>query len=231
VRGLGGGGGVPGSAAGDRVELPGVLSAALFTNLDLAREVLGASLPEGTIELVRTRVGLPVLVEARLQHEQRTLRATKRVLVSERLDGNVNPPPPRFMFGDELVIGDEHGLPFTCAAASGRVLVVPPGSDVKLAPVVHGQRESWLQSYQIIDARGDLQDRTETAFYSWYVTAGEISPGTTKAPDRAATWSTPAEPGDQRVWVIVRDGHGGVSACGLQVSLEGAQNADSRVGQ
>jgi len=218
----------PSFASGERAELPGLLSTALFANLDLAREVLGASLPEGAIELVRMRVGVPVLVEARMEHERRTLRATKRVLVSERADGNDNPPPPRFMLGDELVIGvEDPDLPFVCAGASGRVPVVEPSSEVKLAPIVEGsgededdREEPWLERYQIIDARGDLQNRTETAFYSWYVSdGGEIDPGTTKAPDRDATWKTPKAPGCHRVWVIVRDGHGGTSACGVDIAV------------
>ncbi|HMI91150.1 MAG TPA: hypothetical protein VK509_07290, partial [Polyangiales bacterium] len=218
----------PAIASGEQVELPGVLSAALFANLDLAREVLGASLPEGTIDLVRTRVGLPVLVEARLQHERRTLRATKRLLVSDRQDGNANPPPPRFELDDQLVIGVEDlDQPFTCAGVSGRVPVVEPGSEVKLAPVVDGDEEPWLERYQIIDARGDLQNRTETAFYSWYVSGGDVGPGTTKGPDRDATWQTPKEPGCQRVWVIIRDGHGGTSACGVDVAVATGDAAES----
>jgi len=218
----------PAFASGERAELPGLLSTALFANLDLAREVLGASLPEGTIDLVRTRVGLPVLVEARLEHQGRTLRATKRVLVSERTDGNDNPPPPRFTLGGELVTGaDDAERPFTCTAASGRGLIVEPNSDVELEPDIEGGRkgddgeleEPWLERYQIIDARGDLQDREETAFYSWYVSDGDIDPGTTKAPDRNATWRTPKDRGCHRLWVIVRDGHGGTSACGVHVAV------------
>jgi hypothetical protein len=232
-RGEGCGAEDPAFASGERAELPGLLSAALFANLDLAREVLGSTLPEGTIDLVRTRVGLPVLVEARLTDGRRTLRATKRVLVSERADGNENPPSPRFNLAGELVIGvDDPDLPFTCAGASGRTPIVPPNTDVELAPVVEGSdagdagidgdgadEEPWLQRYQIIDARGDLQDRKETAFYSWYVSAGAIDPGTTKAPERNATWRTPKEAGEQRIWLIVRDGHGGTSACVTEVRV------------
>jgi hypothetical protein len=219
----------PSFASGERAELPGLLSAALFANLDLAREVLGSTLPEGTIDLVRTRVGLPVLVEARLEHEGRTLRATKRVLVSERTDGNDNPPAPRFTLGGELVIAvDDPAQPFTCAAASGRALIVEANSDVELEPNIEGDRkdedgereEPWLERYQIIDARGDLQNREETAFYSWYVSAGEIDPGTTKSPDRTATWRTPKEEGAHRLWLIVRDGHGGTSACVTEVGVK-----------
>jgi hypothetical protein len=239
-RGEGCGAEDPAFASGERAELPGLLSTALFANLDLAREVLGSTLPEGTIDLVRTRVGLPVLVEARLVHGRRTLRATKRVLVSERADGNENPPPPRFTLGGELVIGvDDPDLPFTCAGASGRTPVVEANSDVELAPVVEGSDagdpgadgedegdEPWLERYQVIDARGDLQDREETAFYSWYVSAGEIDPGTTKAPDRIATWRTPKEAGDHRVWLIVRDGHGGTSACVADVHVSTTKSGD-----
>jgi hypothetical protein len=210
----------PALATGARAQLPGILSAALFANLDLAREVLGGTLPEGTIDLVRTRVGLPLLVEARFEHDDRILRATKRVLVSERTDGNANPPPPRFELGGEAVTVVDPEQPFECATASGAVPVVEPDTAVELAP--EGKRdedEPWLERYQIIDARGDLQNRTESAFYSWYVTGGDVDPGSTKSPDRDTTWQTPKDEACHRVWVIVRDGHGGTSACGVDVAV------------
>jgi hypothetical protein len=210
----------PAFATGARVQLPGILGAALFANLDLAREVLGGALPEGTIDLVRTRVGLPLLVEARFEHDDRILRATKRVLVSERTDGNANPPPPSFELGGEPVTVVDPEQPFACATASGAVPVVDPGSEVELAPQGK-EEEPWLERYQIIDARGDLQNRTESAFYSWYVTGGDVDPGTSKTPDRDAKWRTPAEDACHRVWVIVRDGHGGTSACGVDVAVGG----------
>ena len=32
-------------------------------------------------------------------------------------------------------------------------------------------------------------------------------------------WTAPAEPGPQAIWVVVRDGHGGSSACRLDVEV------------
>ena len=207
---------------GPRATLPGLLSSALFANLDLAREVLGSSLPPDAIDLVRERVGLPVLVEARFELEGRAIRTTKRVLFSQRADGNSNPPPPSFKLGKDgeaVTALDDPERPFRCASESGALPVLNAGSEVKLVPVYEGKEEPWTERYQVIDVRGDVHTRDETAFYSWYATGGDLSPGVTKPPDRDATWRTPSKPGRHRLWVIVRDGHGGASACGLDVRV------------
>ena len=207
-------------ATGPRATLPGLLGAGLFANLELAREVLGGSLPENSIDLIRERVGLPLLVEARFEHDGKRIRTTKRVLISERAQGNTNPPPPSFMLGKDPITVRDPARPFTCASEPGEPPELPANTAVKLLPIYDGDEEPWTERYQVIDLRGDLHTREETAFYSWYATGGSLDPSVSKAPEREATWMTPRAPGKHRLWVIVRDGHGGASACELAVRIE-----------
>lgn len=222
--GEGCGAGDPRFATGPRATLPGLLGAALFANLELAREVLGGSLPENSIDLIRERVGLPLLVEARFEHDGKRIRTTKRVLISERARGNTNPPPPSFVLRtegiNETISVPDLAQPFTCASESGEPPELPANTAVRLVPVFDGSQEPWTERYQVIDLRGDLHTREETAFYSWYATGGSLDPSVSKAPEREATWVTPREPGNHRLWVIVRDGHGGASACELAVRID-----------
>jgi hypothetical protein len=110
---------------------------------------------------------------------------------------------------------------FTCRPVDGAPLVLPRNSDVELSPIVagDGEIEPWLESYDVIDMRGELQPRDEIAFYSWFSTGGELSEGVTKAPLRNEVWRTPRAAGCHSLWLVVRDGHGGASACRLDVAV------------
>ena len=91
---------------------------------------------------------------------------------------------------------------------------------IEIAPATEDGEEPWLEDYQVIDARGELQERTERAFYSWFSTGGEFDQNVTKSPLRNQIWRTPATPGTYPLWLVVRDGHGGASACDLEVEIE-----------
>jgi hypothetical protein len=71
----------------------------------------------------------------------------------------------------------------------------------------------------VIDMRGELHARDEIAFYSWFATGGELREGVTKSPLRNEIWRTPRASGCHTLWVVVRDGHGGASACGVAVTV------------
>ena len=90
----------------------------------------------------------------------------------------------------------------------------------RLAPSVQDGAEDWLESYRVLDARGELQERAERAFYSWYATGGDFDRQVTRSPLRNQLWTAPREPGANRLWLVVRDGHGGTSACGMDVTVD-----------
>jgi hypothetical protein len=200
---------------GPTAQLPGLLTTGLFENLEVIAMTLGTELPEGIIEQIRSSVGIAFLIEATVRTEGKLVRATKRVLISENPSPHTNPPPPQFMFGDQAIVSDPE-RPLICVRDDGEPVTAEPGESVELAP----EEEEWFETYNIINARGELREREERAFYSWYATAGDLDSGSTKSPLRNNIWRTPALPGDYPLWIIVRDGHGGTSACELTVTVE-----------
>jgi hypothetical protein len=215
--GCGGGRGIS-LGDGERAVLDGDATQKFFDDLELAALILGDALPRDTVELVRTAVGMPYLIEGTFDMDGKHIRARKRVLVSRRGTPHTNPPPPRFMLGETEIVPSD-GDPLTCAAANGKTPVVGRDREVELAPIVEGAEEPWLERYPVIDVRGALLERDERAYYSWFATGGELDQGVTKAPLRNEIWRAPVESGCHTLWVVVRDGHGGTSTCRLDVAV------------
>jgi hypothetical protein len=200
---------------GPTAQLPGVLTTDLFDNLEVIAMTLGTDLPEGIVEQIRSSVGIAFLVEATVRTEGKLVRATKRVLISESPTPHTNPPTPQFMFGAQSIVTDPE-RPLVCIREDGEPVTAEPGESVELAP----EEEEWFETYNILNARGELQEREERAFYAWYATAGDLDSGSTKSPLRNNVWRTPVMRGDYPLWLIIRDGHGGTSACELTVVIE-----------
>ena len=214
---------------GPTAQLPGLLTMDLFDNLEVIAMTIGTDLPEGIVEQIRSSVGIAFLVEATVRTEGKLVRATKRVLISENEQPHTNPPPPELMFGDQAVVTDPE-QPLRCVREDGQPVTAEPGASVELAPFADApagagdagmsDEEAWLETYNILNARGEVRERKERAFYAWYTTAGDLDSGSTKSPLRNNVWRTPREPGKYPLWLIVRDGHGGTSACELTVVVE-----------
>jgi hypothetical protein len=204
---------------GKEVVLPGVFGQALFENFELATRILGGTLPEDTVRHIRDSVGLPFLIEANVVADGKAIRAVKRVLISERATPHENPPAPRLTLG-EIEVEPDLTRQYGCRAAGDTSARLPRDELIEIVPATDDGEEPWLEDYQVIDARGELQDRTERAFYSWFSTGGEFDRDVTKSPLRNQIWRTPATPGSYPLWVVVRDGHGGVSACEVEVEIE-----------
>jgi hypothetical protein len=221
--GCGGGGfAVPLGEASSAV-LPGELTRALFDNLELAAVILGTTLPENALDRIRRDVGIPFLIEADVRAGEKRIRTVKRVLVRETeasRPAHQNPPPPRFLLGEIEIAGARES--FSCSALDGVTPRVPRASDVEVQPILEEgeEEEAWLEPYQVLDAQGELQDRSERAYYSWFADGGRLDQQLTRAPLRNEVWTTPDAPGMHTLWSIVRDGRGGTSACGLQVIVE-----------
>ena len=89
--------------------------------------------------------------------------------------------------------------------------------DITLVPDPNEDR--WIESYRVLSAAGELQERRETIFYSWYATGGRVGQQLTRAPTRDNFWTAPSYPGPQTLWVFVRDGHGGTSGCRFNIDV------------
>jgi hypothetical protein len=203
--------------SGPTWNVPREASEAFWSNTELAQTILGGALPKETIDAVRFSVGLPLLVELTIQADGQELRAVKRVLMSENPTPHSNPPPPHFKFGAIEVRADPDRA-WTCSAAEP--LRVKRGAEVEIAPATEGGREPWLERYGVIDAFGTQEERSERAYYSWFASGGQFESHSTRAPLRNQVWTAPNEAGSERLWLVVRDGHGGTSACRWDVLVE-----------
>jgi hypothetical protein len=200
--------------------LPAEVLQAFWDNADLAEAVLGNTLSKETIAAIRESVGVPLLIDITIRADDQELRATKRVLLSENPEPHSNPPAPEFKFGKKLEVKGDSEQPWTCS--SGEPLTTSVGKQVELAPAVVDGDEAWTERYHIINARGEVEERTERAFYSWFATSGGFESHLTRAPLRNQIWTAPHSPGRTRLWLVVRDGHGGESACGIDVQVNPA---------
>jgi hypothetical protein len=99
-------------------------------------------------------------------------------------------------------------------------IVLPPGTKVELRGYV---AEEDLESYRVIDDNCNLLQQQETMAFSWFTTAGELSPQVTAqslnqadSQRRVMTYEAPesVEGAEQRVriWSVLRDGRGGSDA-------------------
>jgi hypothetical protein len=197
--------------------LPAEVLQGFWDNADLAEAVLGNTLSKATIEAIRKSVGVPLLIDITVHADGKLLRATKRVLFSENAEPHSNPPAPEFTFGNDLEVRSDPEQPWACT--SDEPLTTSVGKHVELAPAVIDGAEPWAERYHIINARGEVEERKERAFYSWFAKSGGFESHVTRAPLRNQVWTAPQSPGRTRLWLVVRDGHGGESACGIDVQV------------
>jgi hypothetical protein len=150
------------------------------------------------------------------------VRGYKRAAMTTRESPTTNPPQPVFRLGEVRIVPEGQPFDFTCRAEDGSVPSVAPRAVVTLAPELPAgfDEEPWLETFPIFDYTGGLQIARENAYYTWLATAGSISDFTTRPPDRESRWTAPAEPGPQTLWLVIRDGHLGTSACRLDLMVE-----------
>jgi len=87
------------------------------------------------------------------------------------------------------------------------------------------ERCTGAETYVMYDTEATaLVDRTETLLATWYATAGDFDAPRTEAtgpaPETENAWSAPAEPGPVRLWVVLRDGRGGVGYGVYRLEIE-----------
>lgn len=212
--------------------------AVLQTALDAAPDspnVLGSGLSTDLIRSIIAAIGVAMPIELRVLDAsgQELVRGFKRVTLHTGADpGNTNPPAPAF---EVIRAADPEGAQvfrtgrFECGTGSDPIRLVP-NDEVALRPTLSGMegREEWLETYPVFDFTGGIREVEEDAFYTWFVTAGSLSVGTTEPPNREVKWRIPTlevlrglPTRRHSVWLVVRDGHLGTSACRLDVEIEG----------
>lgn len=203
---------------GERVTFSLAQARVLLMNDELAEAALGSALTPELLEQIRTSVGIALTVDVQLRADGKRLSALKRVLLRESETPGSNPPPPMLRFGETILRSQGDAPPYRCEPEQGS-LQVGLRESVALVPLFDGDSEPWLETYNVLDARGMLGERTEQAFYSWYTDGGALDDDSTRAPSRENTWRAPDKPGCSQIWLVVRDGHAGSTACVARVSV------------
>ncbi len=216
-------------AEGVSFVVEGARTRALFDALASFAPLLGAR--AALLDLVLSTVGVAFEVELEVLDATGRVRvsAYKRVALTGRASPTTNPPPPRFRLDDALEIVPDGR--FTCRAADGRTPRLRAGAEVPLEPLLPDgsgfgdgdsamAREPWLETFPVFDYTGGLTQGEEGAYYAWFATGGRLGEAITARPERGTRWTTPEEPGPASLWLVVRDGHLGTSACRLDVTLE-----------
>jgi hypothetical protein len=209
---------LPGDGRGGAT-VPGAATRAFYDDLEALADTYGELIDPETVRFVIETSGLPLTAGLTVRaNGEELVRAFKRILVFTGDEQNTNPPPPRFSIGHVWVSAQSATGPFACAPDGTATPTVRPNREVSLLPDPDDLR--WRERYQVIEVTGEVGDREENAFYSWFSTAGRFDDDDTSAPNRDNTWRSPRTPGTYPMWLVVRDGHGGTSACRTDVTVE-----------
>jgi hypothetical protein len=211
--------------------LPGAVSEARFGGLEALVPLLAAQDPAAAevFRVIVDEVGLPIEVNLEVDlnrapdpgDEVLPFEGFKRVAFTRRDPATTNPPAPRFRFGGRWVSGRGVEAPFLCQAEDPEngPVTAQAGARVAIAPEEDDER--WREEYPVVNLSGVVQTNREQSYYSYFVRDGSLREGVTQAPFRDEEWTVPSAPGTSSpLWVVVRDGHLGASACRLDVEVE-----------
>jgi hypothetical protein len=186
-----------------------VVAPNLLQNDTILRTAFGNELSAQTRLTLAQSAGVALVVHLRwIVDSATTVDSFKRILVLP--DGhNDNPPPPVVRINDRVIAASPSRTNELCTV-QGMPLQVAPRSKLTLMPDTD---ESWAESFTVIDASGQAIAQREQAFRSWFSTAGTWDFGRARMPDVQPSWTAPSVAGTVTFWLVVRDGHGGTSAC------------------
>ena len=159
----------------------------------IAVAVTADALEQVPAELRARGIDVFVAMKARAGDEESNV-AIKRVRISESATPNANPSLETF---------DLEGV---ATVASNGAFLVEPGSEIEIyARVADGSHQEYVD-----DAGGS---RVEEMRFAWFLTAGLFENDITWEDEEGAartTWTAPADGTTATLWVVLRDGRGGV---------------------
>lgn len=204
---------------GEPFRVDGTRTEALVANVRTLAELGGFD--ARVFETVLATAGFAFVVDVDVLDAEANVLVSgyKRAAVTTRASVTTNPPAPSVRFGEALVVATEE--PFVCEPVGGARLRAEVGERVELAPALPDDldEEPWLETFPVFDYTGGITEGRENAYYSWFATGGSISAETTRPPERAVTWTAPQQAGAHTMWLVVRDGHLGTSACRWRVDV------------
>lgn len=171
-----------------------------------------------TLARVIAEVGVPLRMQLEVWRDGELLMSGfKRFAIAQRADLTTNPPAPRFAVEQRWLSARDGGARRCVPEDGGEAPVVVAGSEVELAP--DPDEEPWLESYPVVGLDATLLINQESAYYSWFSTGGSFSSSITQRPERDVRWTAPEEPGTYPMWLVVRDGHLGMSYCRTEITV------------
>jgi hypothetical protein len=110
----------------------------------------------------------------------------------------------------------------SAALDAEQVPVLAPGERVRLrarfGDCVDAETCRGAEDYLVYDREAErLEERRETLVVSWFSSSGELDEERSdgdpaeELPAATNTFTAPSEPGELRLWAVVRDDRGGVS--------------------
>jgi hypothetical protein len=105
-------------------------------------------------------------------------------------------------------------LPARCEDGSAPGIALAPGEELHVLPL---EPEGVREVYMLPTFDGDVRTITENMRYAWFSTAGSWARGDTggtidpfgNVPPLDNTFTAPREPGDVRLWLVMRDERAG----------------------
>ena len=180
-------------------------------------EMLDPTLTD-TLTTIIAVVGVPLRVRLEVWRDgEMILSAFKRFAITQREDPTTNPPPPRFSVAEVWLSARDGADPHRCEPEEGARPMVTAGAEVTIVP--SDDEDTWLESYPVYGLDGSMLINDESAYYSWFSTAGGFDDAITQIPNSDVVWTAPDEPGVYPIWVVVRDGHLGLGWCESEVEV------------
>lgn len=124
--------------------------------------------------------------------------AYKRLIVSEAPTPNANPAIDAFTVDGQVV-------------PEQTTILVDPGRDYEIGMNL---LDGTVETYQFVTDDGDIEERTEEPYVTWYTDGGEMRESATLFPFLDATWRAPEADADITEgtwWGVVRDRRGGMT--------------------
>jgi hypothetical protein len=196
-------------------------------------------LPEDVVERLLSEVGLPLVVELRVFVGDEVFVGYKQGLFVtdgcvENCDG-LNPPPPQVEIYRDSDRADARWVtaragsePFecqpcdrddtgTCTPTTAPAIPLDRGGRYILAP--EEDVPQWTESYTILSLSGEFIQAEEAGYFSWFTNSGALQEEQTRFPAAEEVYVAPETPGSYVIWVVVRDGHYGQSACRIPIEV------------
>ena len=111
---------------------------------------------------------------------------------------------------DQISIND---IPYS----SQEVFIATAGETYTLNPIFD---EIHVETYSFLNREGDLEDRIEEPYFSWFTEGGAFDQPISLYPSSSVEWTAPPNPYSGRIITIMRDRRGGMAWSWIQVEVQ-----------